>query len=76
MQMLTLKQPIRHIEFDINLLGNCDTIVAEMCRRAGWELKHGMLPAPGSSPPSVSVHEKHEWAYTVTEQAEVTSLPA
>jgi NAD-dependent histone deacetylase SIR2 len=74
--MLTSKQPIMHIEFDINLLGNCDTIVAEMCRRAGWELKHGMLPPPGSAPPSVAAHGEHEWAYTVTEQAETAPLPA
>jgi NAD-dependent histone deacetylase SIR2 len=62
-----LKQPIAHIEFDINLLGNCDTIVAEMCRRAGWELKHSMLAAPGSTPPLVAAHHKHDWAFTVTE---------
>jgi NAD-dependent histone deacetylase SIR2 len=72
-------KPIMHIEFDINLIGNCDTIVAEMCRRAGWELKHAMLPAPGSvPPPSVAVHGEREWAFTVTEQAALPSaaLPA
>jgi 23S rRNA G2445 N2-methylase RlmL len=37
-------QPIYHIDFDINLLGDCDTIVAELCRRAGWDLKHDMIP--------------------------------
>jgi NAD-dependent histone deacetylase SIR2 len=37
-------QPIHHINFDINLLGDCDVIVAELARRAGWTLKHKMIP--------------------------------
>jgi len=36
-------QPIHHISFDINLLGDCDTVVAELCQRAGWDLKHEMM---------------------------------
>ncbi|KAF2274572.1 NAD-dependent histone deacetylase SIR2 [Westerdykella ornata] len=38
------RDPVNHINFDITLLGDCDTIVAELARRAGWELKHRMLP--------------------------------
>lgn len=30
--------------FDITLLGDCDVVVAELCRRAGWDLKHDMIP--------------------------------
>jgi NAD-dependent histone deacetylase SIR2 len=26
------------------LLGDCDVVVSELCRRAGWELKHEMIP--------------------------------
>ena len=26
------------------MLGDCDVVVAELCRRAGWELKHDMIP--------------------------------
>ena len=37
-------QPVHHINFDINLLGDCDTVVAELCRRAGWDLRHDMIP--------------------------------
>jgi NAD-dependent histone deacetylase SIR2 len=33
-------EAIRHVEFDIQLLGKCDDVVVELCRRAGWELKH------------------------------------
>jgi len=36
-------QPIHHINFDINLLGDCDNVVEALCQRAGWELKHEML---------------------------------
>jgi len=39
----TLK-PIHHINFDINLLGDCDVVVAELARRAGWDFKHVMTP--------------------------------
>ena len=37
-------QRCAHVDFDIDLLGDCDTVVAELCRRAGWELKHEMIP--------------------------------
>jgi NAD-dependent histone deacetylase SIR2 len=43
-QMYISLDPIHHINFDINLLGECDTVVAELARRAGWDLKHDMLP--------------------------------
>ena len=31
-----------HVDFDVDLLGECDTIVTELCRRAGWDLHHEM----------------------------------
>ncbi|KAH7397114.1 DHS-like NAD/FAD-binding domain-containing protein [Pyrenochaeta sp. MPI-SDFR-AT-0127] len=43
-QIYISRDPIHHINFDINLLGDCDVIVAELARRAGWELKHKMIP--------------------------------
>ena len=43
-QIYISRDPIYHINFDINLLGNCDTVVAELCRRAGWSLTHDMVP--------------------------------
>lgn len=39
------REPIEHVNFDVQLLGNCDDVVFELCRRAGWELKHEMIPA-------------------------------
>ena len=35
-----------HIEFDIDMLGDCDVVVSELCRRAGWDLQHEMIPDP------------------------------
>lgn len=37
-------QPCSHVDFDVNLLGDCDIVVAELCRRAGWDLQHEMIP--------------------------------
>lgn len=43
-QIYISKDPIHHINFDVNLLGNSDTVVLELCRRAGWTLEHDMIP--------------------------------
>ncbi|KAK2799647.1 NAD-dependent histone deacetylase sir2 [Onygenales sp. PD_10] len=43
-QLLISRDPVLHIDFDIDLLGDCDVVVSELCRRAGWELKHDMIP--------------------------------
>lgn len=37
------REPISHVAFDIQLLGDCDDVVFELCRRAGWSLKHDMI---------------------------------
>ncbi|KAK4190785.1 DHS-like NAD/FAD-binding domain-containing protein [Podospora australis] len=43
-QICISRDPITHINFDIDLLGDCDIVVAELCRRAGWNLDHEMIP--------------------------------
>lgn len=43
-QIYISKTPVSHINFDIDLLGDCDVVVAELCRRAGWDLNHEMVP--------------------------------
>lgn len=30
--------------FDVQLLGDCDVIVPELCRMLGWDLRHPKLP--------------------------------
>jgi NAD-dependent histone deacetylase SIR2 len=37
------RDPCKHIEFDVTLLGDCDSVVAELCRRTGWDLRHPMV---------------------------------
>lgn len=43
-QIYISRTPISHHNFDIDLLGDCDVVVAELCRRAGWNLDHEMVP--------------------------------
>ncbi|KAI0966175.1 DHS-like NAD/FAD-binding domain-containing protein [Xylaria arbuscula] len=43
-QIYISRTPVTHINFDIDLLGDCDVVVAELCRRAGWDLNHPMVP--------------------------------
>ncbi|KAG9257788.1 DHS-like NAD/FAD-binding domain-containing protein [Emericellopsis atlantica] len=45
-QLYISRQAVTHINFDIDLLGDCDVVVEELCRRLGWELKHEMV-TPG-----------------------------
>lgn len=43
-QIYISRTPVNHHNFDIDLLGDCDVVVAELCRRAGWDLRHEMVP--------------------------------
>lgn len=43
-QMYISRTPVSHVNFDVDMLGDCDVVVAELCRRAGWDLKHEMIP--------------------------------
>ncbi|KAK4198622.1 DHS-like NAD/FAD-binding domain-containing protein [Triangularia verruculosa] len=43
-QIYISREPVGHNNFDVDLLGDCDVVVAELCRRAGWGLEHEMVP--------------------------------
>lgn len=43
-QVYISRTPVSHVEFDVDMLGDCDVVVAELCKRAGWDLKHEMIP--------------------------------
>lgn len=43
-QMYISRESVTHVNFDIDMLGDCDVVVAELCRRAGWDLDHEMVP--------------------------------
>lgn len=36
-QILINREPLRHLQFDVELLGDCDVIINELCRRLGDE---------------------------------------
>ncbi|KAJ4855047.1 sir2 family domain-containing protein [Trichoderma breve] len=37
-QIYVSRQAVSHINFDIDLLGDCDVVVAELCKRLNWPL--------------------------------------
>jgi len=43
-QIYISREPVGHVNFDIDLLGDCDDVVVELCRRLGWPLVHEMVP--------------------------------
>ncbi|KAF7118199.1 hypothetical protein CNMCM5793_007600 [Aspergillus hiratsukae] len=43
-QIYISRTPVTHTCFDIDLLGDCDVVVSELSRRAGWDLRHDMIP--------------------------------
>ncbi|CAO3633392.1 unnamed protein product [Mucor fragilis] len=43
-QILINRTPITHMTFDIQLLGDSDVIVPELCRMLNWDLRHPKLP--------------------------------
>ncbi|KAI8091479.1 DHS-like NAD/FAD-binding domain-containing protein [Gilbertella persicaria] len=43
-QILINRTPITHMTFDIQLLGDTDVIVPELCRMLQWDLRHPKLP--------------------------------
>jgi NAD+-dependent protein deacetylase SIR2 len=54
-QMYISRTPVSHVEFDVDMLGDCDVVVAELCRRAGWDLQHEMIPKDQKI--DISTHE-------------------
>ncbi|KAJ1963068.1 NAD-dependent histone deacetylase sir2 [Dispira parvispora] len=43
-QILINRTPNLHVNFDVQLLGNCDDILSLLCHRLGWDLTHPALP--------------------------------
>ena len=42
-QIFISRDRVRHVNFDVTLLGDCDLITEELAKRAGWLLEHPML---------------------------------
>lgn len=56
-------QPCSHVDFDIDMLGDCDTIVTELCRRAGWDLQHEMIK---EDKVDVKLQDGYDFRYSFT----------
>lgn len=67
-QVYISRTPISHVNFDIDMLGDCDVVVAELCRRAGWVLKHEMIPEKQSV--DVELQDGFPSRYIFTERKE------
>lgn len=46
-QILINREPLKHLTFDIELLGDCDVIIGELCRRlqSEWQIEDIPVPA-------------------------------
>ena len=42
-QVYISREVCGHVDFDVDLLGDCDVVVRELCERAGWDLRHEMI---------------------------------
>ncbi|KAG9298426.1 hypothetical protein G9A89_008690 [Geosiphon pyriformis] len=47
-QIVINRTPIKHMHFDVQLLGDCDIIIPELCRLLEWEIVHEKLPSATS----------------------------
>ena len=61
-QIYISRTTISHMEFDIDLLGDCDVVVTELCKGLGWEFKHEMIPEGREVDIS---GEGHRWRFRV-----------
>ncbi|SCU78882.1 LANO_0A04346g1_1 [Lachancea nothofagi CBS 11611] len=43
-QVLINKDPVRHAEFDLSLLGFCDDVAALVTQKCGWSMPHSKWP--------------------------------
>ena len=39
-QVLINKDPVKHAEFDLSLLGLCDDVAALVAQKCGWDIPH------------------------------------
>ncbi|OTB03626.1 hypothetical protein M426DRAFT_59991 [Hypoxylon sp. CI-4A] len=66
-QIYISRTPVTHHNFDIDLLGDCDIVVAELCRRAGWELDHPMVAPEKAVDIKIEDGYKSRHIFTATE---------
>lgn len=65
-QIYISREPAKHINFDIQLLGYCDDVVSELTRRAGWRIGHeGFEPEATAQVHKYNEEAEHLWSVTV-----------
>lgn len=69
-QIYISRTPVGHVNFDIDMLGDCDVVVSELCRRAGWDLRHEMVPPNQEVDVELQQGYKSRWMFT-----DVTAKP-
>ncbi|KAI0813161.1 DHS-like NAD/FAD-binding domain-containing protein [Xylaria sp. FL0064] len=74
-QIYISRTPVSHINFDIDLLGDCDVVVAELCRRAGWDLNHPMVPPKQKVNISLEKGYKSRHIFTVVDDPKPDNKP-
>ncbi|KAM0308821.1 hypothetical protein ACHAO8_009591 [Botrytis cinerea] len=38
------RDPVGHLAFDIDLVGECDVVVSKLCKELDWDISHEMVP--------------------------------
>lgn len=70
------REPIEHVNFDVQLLGDCDAVVFELCRRAGWELRHEMIPEEFEVKVEGVEESGHKWIVKSSHSKSMSQEPA
>ncbi|KAK5987838.1 NAD-dependent protein deacetylase hst1 [Cladobotryum mycophilum] len=68
-QIYVSRQSVTHINFDIDLLGDCDVVVTELCRRLKWPFVHEMVPPNQKVDVQTEEGYKSRHVFTVREPA-------
>ena len=63
-QIYISREPANHINFDISLLGFCDDVVSELCRRANFVLDHEMARTDTVAHVETYGDTEHQWTIT------------
>ncbi|PNS19917.1 hypothetical protein CAC42_7884 [Sphaceloma murrayae] len=63
------REPVTHINFDIQLVGYCDDVVSELARRAGWAIDHAKFDATAKAKVDRYDDSRHQWSISIPGKA-------
>lgn len=67
-QIYINKTRCTHVDFDIEMRGDCDLVIAELVRRAGWDLPLYERKAPQKCKVELLEDSQHQWMFASEEQ--------